>query len=270
MFGMPTLLELDSLEAQVALASRLGLSFVEINLDLPDYGPEALPAEALATLGREAGIGFTLHLPERLDLAAFQTPYRRGCLTCALDAVRWAGGARIGLVNLHLDPGVYFTLPDRRVWLYECHREVFLRHLAESFGALLAEARDREVAICIENGGNWGRGFMREAVEMLMALPGGGVRLTWDVGHDAAAGGNETAFFLAHEARIGHMHLHDCVGNDSHRPLFTGSVDVAGHVARARRLGIRAVIETKTVAALEESVRELKVRGLFDARTRRR
>jgi sugar phosphate isomerase/epimerase len=70
MFGMPTLLELDGLEAQVALAQRLGLSFVEINLDLPDYGPEALAAESLAKLGRDAGIAFTLHLPERLDLAA--------------------------------------------------------------------------------------------------------------------------------------------------------------------------------------------------------
>jgi sugar phosphate isomerase/epimerase len=93
--------------------------------------------------------------------------------------------------------------------------------------------------------------------------------LTWDVGHDAAAGGGETAFFLTHEARIGHMHLHDCVESDSHRPLFTGDVDIAGHVTRARRLGIRAVIETKTVAALEGSVRELKARGIFEAPARR-
>lgn len=266
MFGMPTQLELDGLEAQVALAQRLGLSFVEINLDLPDYGPEALAAEAVSKLSHDAGIAFTLHLPERLDLAAFQTPYRRGCLTCALDALRWAGDAGIGLVNLHLHPGVYFTLPDRRAWLYEIHGHVFLHNLTESFSELLAEASTRKIMVCVENGGNWGSEFLREAVEMLLALPGGGVRLTWDVGHDAAGGGNETVFFLAHETRIGHMHLHDCVGGDSHRPLFTGDVDIAGHVTRARRLGIRAVIETKTVAALEESVSALKARGMLAAR----
>lgn len=268
MFGMPTLLDLDSLEAQVALAGRLGLSFVEINLDLPDYGPEALSATALAKLRRETGVGFTLHLPERLDLAAFQTLYRHGCLACAIDALRWAGDAGIGLVNLHLHPGVYFTLPERRAWLYERHREAFLRHLTESFSVLLSEARARGIAVCVENCGQWGQGFLREAVEALLALPGGGVRLTWDVGHDAAHGGSETAFFLAHEAQIGHLHLHDCVGSSNHLPLFTGVVDIAGHVARARRLGVRAVIETKTVIALEESVGKLQARGILDARRR--
>ena len=36
-FGMPVLLELDTLEQNAALCRELGLSFVELNMNLPQY-----------------------------------------------------------------------------------------------------------------------------------------------------------------------------------------------------------------------------------------
>ena len=41
-FGMPTLIEIKSLEACAALCRELGLAFVELNMNLPEYQADKL------------------------------------------------------------------------------------------------------------------------------------------------------------------------------------------------------------------------------------
>ena len=210
----------------------------------------------------ETGIDFTLHLPEELDLAAFNRHIRQGHLASFTEAVTWAGEAGIPLVNLHLNMGVYFTLPDRRVWLYEKHQDVFLANLETSFREVLGIARESDVIVCIENaGGDFGADFIREAVDRSLALDEERIGLTWDLGHDASASFEATPVFEKHTDRIAHMHLHDCDGKTSHQVLFTGVVDVPAAIELAKRRKIAVVIETKTPEALTESVRRLAERG---------
>jgi len=256
---MPTLIELADLDANVALCRELGLSFVELNMNLPEYSPERLSADRVRSVRDGTGIDFTLHLPEELDLAAFNRRIREGHLACCREAVAWAGDAGIPLINLHLNMGVYFTLPDRRVWLYEKHRDTFLSNLETSFREVLDIARDHDVTVCIENGGgDFGADFIREAVERLLTFDAERIALTWDLGHDASSGFNATPVFEKHTGRIRHMHLHDYDGTTSHQVLFTGEVDVASALTLAKRLDIGVVIETKTPEALAESVRRLR------------
>ena len=261
--GMPTLIELEDLDANVSQCRKLGLSFVELNMNLPEYSPENLPAEYVHMLRDETGIHFTLHLPEELDLAAFNLYIREGHLACCTQALTWAREAGISLVNLHLNTGVYFTLPDHRVWLYDRHRDVFLSNLEMSFREVLQVARETDVTVCIENGGgDFGATFIREALEGLLALDEERIGLTWDLGHDAGAGFAARPVFEKHADRIQHMHLHDSDGTNSHQVLFTGLVDVPVALALAERLKIGVVIETKTPEALAESVRQLDERSL--------
>ena len=56
-FGMPTLIEFRGLEANVALCRELELSFVELNMNLPDFSPENLPAVRECHLA--SGVYFT-------------------------------------------------------------------------------------------------------------------------------------------------------------------------------------------------------------------
>ena len=259
---MPTLIELADLEANVDLCQRLRLAFVELNMDCPAYSPQSLPADRLRRLGETVGIAFTLHLPEKIDLAAFNPHIRAGHLACCKEALAWAADAGVRLVNLHLSSGVYFTLPGKRVWLYEVHRPDFLQRLEQSFHELLALAKARGVTVCIENTGNFSQGFIGEAVKRLIALDPNTLQLTWDVGHDAGAGYADRPIFEQFRSRIGHVHLHDWDGKQSHSVLFSGQVDVPGILALARQLGVAAVIETKTVESLKESLRQLDERGL--------
>ena len=261
--GMPTLIELDGLEANVALASRLGLSFVELNMNEPRYCPEALSALCLLAVRGQSGVDFTLHLPEELDLASFHPSIRRGHLDRCLEAIAWAGEAGMRLVNLHLNPGVYFTLPERRVWLYEKYRDRFLATLEGSFRAMLDRAGPADVTICIENaGGEFAEPFIREALERLLRLDPHRIGLTWDVGHDAGSGCKARPVFEDHPERVRHMHLHDYDGKESHRVLFSGSVDVAAALSFAKHRGIDVVLETKTVGGLAESVKRIDQRDL--------
>ena len=41
-FGMPTLIENKTLEDNIALCSRLGLKFIELNMNFPEYQLEKL------------------------------------------------------------------------------------------------------------------------------------------------------------------------------------------------------------------------------------
>lgn len=59
------------------------------------------------------------------------------------------------------------------------------------------------------------------------------------------------------------MHLHDAAGRANHLTLFTGEADIEKALEFARERGARVVIEVKTSAALEESVRSLSERGLL-------
>ena len=261
MLGMPTLIELEGLEDNVELCRELGLEFVELNMNLPGFGPGVLGADRVRAISDKAGVGFTVHLPEEIDLASCQAAMREGNLNCCTEAIRWAGDFGARLVNIHIRSGVYFSLPDRRVWIYEQYQGRFVAALADSFRQLGEVARESGVTVCIENG-DFALGFIQVGLEQVLNENGDWLKLTWDVGHDAGAGYGHRPVFEKFRDRIGHIHLHDWNGKANHQVLFSGEVDIAKFLKLAEELGVGVVIETKTAEALRESVRRLDERGL--------
>jgi sugar phosphate isomerase/epimerase len=255
-FGMPSLIELEGIEAQVEACARLGLDFVELNMNLPYCVPERLDPAALRALARGAGVAITLHLPEEIDLASFQPPIREAHRRVCAEAIRWAAQAGIAVANMHLLAGVYFTLPDRRVWLYERYAAELRQALAESFAALDAEAARAGVLLCVENTGDWDRAWLTEALEGVLATTA--IGLTWDTGHDGAAEFRDRPFLRRHQDRIRHMHLHDFRSGRSHLELGRGELDIDAALAVARERDAAVVVETKTLAALEASLAVLR------------
>lgn len=250
--GMPTLIELPGIDETARVCRDLGLSLVELNMNMPAFCPESLEPGVVRRLAQETGIEFTLHLPEEVDLASIHPPMRGGCLQRCREAIAWAGEAGIGLASIHLNSGVYFTLTDRKVWVYEHWEEQFRANLMESFGELLDLARRSGVVLALENTGDFGRTHIAASIRRLAALEG--FSLTWDVGHDAASGHSDRPLLMEYQDRIVHMHLHDCRGRANHLVPFTGDVDIAGMLDFARQRGIGVVIEVKTLEALRESV----------------
>ena len=124
--GMPTLIELAELEDSAALARSLGLDFVEINMNLPICQPERLNARALKRLKERYGVGFTIHLDENLNPFDFNRAVAEAWRLAAAESIRLAREAECPVLTMHLARGVYFTLPEERIYLFQRYREEYL------------------------------------------------------------------------------------------------------------------------------------------------
>jgi len=254
--GMPALIEMPLLGDLVDLCQELELSFIELNMNMPDNCPEALDPLEVRDATRSTGIEFTLHSPDELDLGSLRPTIREGHLQAMREALGWSAQAGIKVLNMHLSPGIYFTLPDRRVWIYERYVDEFTANLWSGYQEMLPLANASGVEMCTENVNNFDLPFVAQAIDELCCLDG--FALTWDVGHDARSEFREREILMRHEMRIRHMHLHDFNGKSDHQVPGTGMVDIPGMLDFARRHDIRVLIETKTPDSLRESVRAVK------------
>ncbi|MGN1249962.1 MAG: sugar phosphate isomerase/epimerase family protein [Candidatus Spyradocola sp.] len=256
-FGMPTLVELAGAERNAALCAELGLRFVELNMNLPEYADVAgIDRALLRSLAEKHGVYFTLHLDERMDVCDFNPLVRAAYLETLRRALELAGELHMPILNLHFSSGVYFTLPDRKVWLYERQSGAFEEALDE-FRALVDAHCPRGTRVCIENTDGF-PAFARRGIEGLLDSPNFG--LTLDVGHMHAIGDADAPFYAAHMERLAHMHLHDAAGRKNHLPLGAGDLDWREKIALAEAHGARAVVEVKTPDALRSSVEALAAR----------
>lgn len=253
--GMPTLVELPTLEENARLAAALGLKFVEINMNLPMYQAHRLTRARLAP---RHGVYFTLHLDEGLNPFDFNPLVREAYVQTAEQAVARAAEAGVPCVNLHMPEGVHFKLPWRRVYLFDEYRAEFRASLL-AFRERIERAAAGRVTLLVENTCFTRLRGLPEALDTLLESPA--FALTYDAGHDACDGFAASAFYRAHEGRVRHLHLHQANETTCHLPLGAGRVDENGLLARAEANGMRTVIEVKSREGLERSVRLLRERN---------
>ena len=98
LYGMPALIEFDTIGESLALCRRLGLDFIELNMNLPQYRTQALRENLVdcRKMTEETGVFFTLHLDENLnfdDTVDFS-------LTCDIINILCAAENRLGSVSV--------------------------------------------------------------------------------------------------------------------------------------------------------------------------
>ena len=272
-FGMPTLIENRTLEDNIALCGSLGLRFIELNMNFPEYQVEALEqTERLARLAERAGIYYTIHLDENLNIADFNRLVSGAYLETVRRAVaaakkllplrdRFGDPGQPLILNMHMNHGIYITLPDRKVRMYERDFDVYMRAFA-AFRSLCEEwIGDGDLRIAIENTDGF-RDYEKKAIEYLLESPV--FALTWDIGHSKAVHEVDVPFILEHRERLTHFHIHD--GTEApprnHLALGDGEIDLAQRLRLAGQRNARCVLETKTVAALKKSVQWLGQAGM--------
>ncbi len=254
-FGMPFLLEMPDAAHACSLCRSLGLSFLELNASFPACRLDQLNAESLLSLKNQHGIYFTLHLHEDCDPFSFEEHVRQAWLEHVRSAIRLAKAVQLPTLNMHLPRGVYVTLPDRKVFIYQQYRAEFEANLAAFIRMAETEVGASPICICIENTSGW-LPHERAAADALLASPVFG--LTMDIGHCHGGGNADEDYFLSHRSRLRHMHGHDAIGKRDHQVLGDGEIDLRARFALAKDCKARVVLETKTVAALTESVRRLE------------
>ncbi|MBO7633296.1 MAG: sugar phosphate isomerase/epimerase [Lachnospiraceae bacterium] len=291
-FGMPTLIENRTLEDNVNLCRELGLSFIELNMNFPEYQVEKLEeTENLTALAEEAGIYYTIHLDENLNIADFNSLVSGAYLETVRRAIGaakkllflressrliptrfdWSSRVHSPLddrslspqpltINMHMHHGIFITLPDRKVQMYDRDFDTYMHSFAVFRDKCEEWIGDADIRITVENTDGF-REYEKKAIEFLLESPKFG--LTWDIGHSKATGEKDVPFILEHRDRLIHFHIHD--GKEqppkNHLALGDGEIDLADRLKLAEKSNARCVLETKTIEALRKSVMWLKQRG---------
>ena len=272
-FGMPTLIENHTLEDNVNLCESLGLKFIELNMNFPEYQVEKLEDnDYLKSLADKAGIYYTIHLDENLNIADFNQLVTDAYLETVRRTIEVAkkllilrdkyGDASQPLtINMHMHHGIYITLPDKKVQMYERDFDTYMKSF-ETFRKSCEEwIGESDIKICIENTDGF-KEYEKKAIEYLLGSPKFG--LTWDIGHSKAVKEIDVPFILQNKDRLVHFHIHD--GKEeppkNHLALGDGEINLAERLNLASERNARCVLETKTIEALMNSVKWLKNAGI--------
>ena len=252
LFGMPGMIELRDAEDCARVCRELGLDFVELNSNFPQYQLRAMDAGALNRIAEDYGIGYTIHLDDEMNVAEFNPyvaeAYRRTAREF-IDLAKQIGAKKI---NMHLSRGAKYTLPTKVIYFFEAYLEEYLANMRLFRDTCEEAIGDSGILVCVENTNGF-TNFQRDALEVLLESPV--FALTLDVGHNYCADCVDEEWVLAHAHRLSHMHIHDALeGSKDHRPLGTGEIDVTRWLALAAECNCTVVLETKTVEGLRQSV----------------
>jgi sugar phosphate isomerase/epimerase len=249
--GIPTLLEISSLEDTIDLCLELGLSIIEVNLTRPELLPKSLPKQKMLDFAATHGVEFTLHLPEEMGLGTFHDPIRDAWIKYLSETIQWANSSGITLATMHFWNGIYYTMPDRKEWLYEKYQGEYQKSIIGAFETVFRR-KPEGFQLCIENCGNFHLPFIKAVLDNI------DVGLTWDVGHEAEAGYSDKPYLESNSHRICHVHLHDVMDGRAHRELYTGVVEIDRAIRFIVSNGIKAIVEVKTEAPLRRPIEKLR------------
>lgn len=251
--GMPTLVEFSLLEENIDLCTKLGLGFVELNMDLPYCMPDS--GIDWKKIRSECDIDFTVHLSEKLQVGEIYEAAREKQMEIIKNAINYyKNEADIRKFNLHLDQGVYFTLPDGKAYIFEKYEQKYSEAIDRSFRDLSDFASRVGVEIYFEN--TKITGFIAKSFEKVKGYDN--LYCTLDVGHNAKDGYLAEDVLMRMPDMIRHMHIHDFDGKKDHKELGSGLIDVKKYLEFCRSKNIYAVIEIKRMQELVNSIEYLK------------
>lgn len=269
-FGMPTLIELNSLKENIELCKKLKLNFIELNMNIPLFSVLGIEdennfelkkiIEELNFYQKEFGIYFTIHLDENFNFADSNIYIKNAYLKTLKAVIKNSKKINCPIINMHLNKGIYFTLPTEKVFLFEKYKEEFNNSLEEFIKFCNCENSDSNIFISIENTDGW-TDFEKKTIEKI--LMNKNFSLTFDIGHSQAIGNIDQDFILKNKSKLKHFHIHDGTlpnaatkqFGKNHLQLGTGNINLKEKIYLAQETNSRCVIETKTVESLVESVK---------------
>ena len=268
-FGMPTLIENHTLKENAALCGELGLRFIELNMSFPEYQADFLErTDELTRIASRHRLYYTIHLDENLNIADFNPLVSQAYLETVRRTIlaakallplrdRYGDPTQPLTLNMHMHHGIYITLPDRKVQMYERDFETYMRSFAV-FRSLCEEwIGDCDIMIAVENTDGF-REYEKKAVVHLLESSKFG--LTWDIGHSRAIHEKDVPFLMEHRERLIHFHIHDGTETPprNHLALGDGEIDLRARLKLAKERNARCVLETKTIHALKQSIQWLR------------
>ena len=244
---MPILVEFHSLEENIELCQKLNLDFIELNLDIPYCFPENIDIKLLSKNN------FTIHLSEKVDIGELNNSLREFYLNEIEKIISFGTKFNIYKYNLHLDPGIHFSLPDKKVFIYQEYLKEYLNAYKRSCDLLSKIADKYNAIILFENVKI--ESYTLKAIEVISNY--NNLFFTLDLGHNIRYGNVAKEQFLKYENKIRHIHLHDFNGLKDHQELFTGLLNIKKELNFCEKNNLNVLIEVKRKEELINSVNNL-------------
>ena len=225
----------------------------------------------LNNLKNEFGIYFTIHIDENFNFADFNSYVKDAYYQTMKSVIENAKKINCPILNMHINHGIYFTLPAEKVFLFKKYNQNYMNDVLE-FSSLCQNEIENNVEnenqilpkVVIENTDGW-KDFEKVAINKFLENSNFG--LTLDIGHSESIGNIDEEFILENKNKLFHFHIHDGTLPDektksygkNHLTLGTGKINLEERLNLAKECNGRCVIETKTVDSLRKSVEWLKV-----------
>ena len=257
-FGMPTLIETNTLEECADLCMDLNLDFIELNMNLPQYQLSNINVSHFNEVANKYGIFYTIHLDDNLNISDFNPYIAEGYRRTAAETIALAKKLSVSVINMHLSRGPYFTLPDKKVYLFDKYRQQYLKSIADFRLLCETEIGEADIKMCVENWSGFPE-FQKEALNILLKSDVFG--LTFDIGHNHGSAGVDEPYIIENKNHLYHMHMHDALGKKDHLALGAGELDIDNYLYLAEDRKCRVVLETKTIEGLKHSVSWMRQNG---------
>ena len=255
LFGMPTLVELEKLEDCAKIANELGFDFIEINMSFPEYTREQFDVENAKNISEKYGVFYTIHADEALNPFDFNKTVSDCYFKVMMDTIAVAKDIGAKVINLHLQKGIYVTLPDRVVLLTDIYRNEYLNTVKRFIYECERAIGDSGILIAIENVDS--NEFSKSQIEAIdLFMQSDAFALTLDTGHEVKLNFADSHIYAKYPGKLKHMHLHDCKAGKPHLPLGVGEVKVKNKLEAL--VGETCLIEVKTVDGLIDSIKYIK------------
>lgn len=245
---MPILVEFHSLSENIDLCKKLNLDFIELNLDIPYCFIDRLDTNSLKNNN------FTIHLSEKFDVGELNNSLRNFYLNEIEKIISFGIKYNIFKYNLHLDPGIHFSLPNKKIFIYEEYIDDYLRAYEDSCNILSKLANKYNATILFENVKV--ESYTLKVIDIIAKYDN--LFFTLDLGHNIRYGNLAKEKFLEYSNKIKHIHLHDFNGSKDHQELFTGLLNVKEELNFCKQHNLDVLIEVKRKEELINSVNKLR------------
>ena len=245
---MPILVEFHSLSENIDLCKKLNLDFIELNLDIPYCFIDRLDTNSLKNNN------FTIHLSEKFDVGELNNSLRNFYLNEIEKIISFGIKYNIFKYNLHLDPGIHFSLPNKKIFIYEEYIDDYLRAYEDSCNILSKLANKYNATILFENVKV--ESYTLKVIDIIAKYDN--LFFTLDLGHNIRYGNLAKEKFMEYSNKIKHIHLHDFNGSKDHQELFTGILNVKDELDFCKQHSLDVLIEVKRKEELINSVNKLR------------
>lgn len=244
--GMPLLYEYDSLEANFILAKKLGLDFVELNLNF-SYCREEMEKGNVEELLKKYNLEATLHFYDEGDLASYDEVV--DAYLMLLEKYAKLGQNYVKNVNIHNCEGPVVTIAGVKNYIYYKDYDLYQTRLKNNLRKAYNILSKYGIKMTLENVDRF-PSFMEKAY---LFEKEEGYNFCYDIGHDNL---QKRLFALKDkiEFPFKEFHIHD--GNDKtcHLALGEGNIDIKYFKDLAQKNDAYVVIEVKQKKDLEISI----------------